>query len=184
MALLAESLVEEWLNRLGFFTVRGVKHGVGEMDLLAVKSEGSVIIGRHTEVQVSFRPVGYISKISREMVGQVGKGRNSAIQRTDEQVAMFAKAWVEEKFHAAAKVSLREKLWPRVQWSYHLVHGVVRDKRELEIFTGAGVVCHPFHRVLSDLTGGTGHSFSASAGGDIAEIVKYYQEHGTGEGIR
>lgn len=35
MALLGESLVEEWLNREGFFTIRGVKHGVGEMDLLA-----------------------------------------------------------------------------------------------------------------------------------------------------
>jgi len=29
MALLAESVVEEWLNRNGFFTIRGIKHGVG-----------------------------------------------------------------------------------------------------------------------------------------------------------
>jgi len=36
MALLAESLVEEWLNRDGYFTIRGVKRGVGELDLLAV----------------------------------------------------------------------------------------------------------------------------------------------------
>ena len=40
MALLAESLVEEWLNREGYFTIRGVKHGVGEMDLLAVRPQG------------------------------------------------------------------------------------------------------------------------------------------------
>jgi hypothetical protein len=39
MAILAESLVEEWLNREGFFTVRGVKHGVGEIDLLAIRHE-------------------------------------------------------------------------------------------------------------------------------------------------
>ncbi|SDJ83953.1 hypothetical protein SAMN05428973_106364 [Duganella sp. OV510] len=32
MALLAESLVDEWLNRKGFFIVRGLKHGVGEID--------------------------------------------------------------------------------------------------------------------------------------------------------
>jgi len=38
MALLAESLVDEWLNRQGFFTIRGVKHGVGEIDLLAIRA--------------------------------------------------------------------------------------------------------------------------------------------------
>jgi len=37
MALLAESLVDEWLNRQGFFTVRGIKHGVHEIDLLGVR---------------------------------------------------------------------------------------------------------------------------------------------------
>jgi hypothetical protein len=31
MAALAESLVDEWLNRQGFFTVRGLKHGADEM---------------------------------------------------------------------------------------------------------------------------------------------------------
>lgn len=37
MALLAEEIVEEWLNRLGFFRIRGVKIGVHEIDLLAVR---------------------------------------------------------------------------------------------------------------------------------------------------
>lgn len=32
MALLAEELVQEWLNRAGFFTIRGVRLGVHEMD--------------------------------------------------------------------------------------------------------------------------------------------------------
>ena len=45
MALLAESLVEEWLSRSGFFTIRGVKHGVGEMDLLAVQHQPHGIVG-------------------------------------------------------------------------------------------------------------------------------------------
>jgi hypothetical protein len=56
MALLAESVVDEWLNRQGFFTIRGVKQGVSEMDILAVRPESSGIIGWHVEVQVSFRP--------------------------------------------------------------------------------------------------------------------------------
>jgi len=37
MAAFAESLVDEWLNRQGFFTVRGLKYGVDEMDLLGVR---------------------------------------------------------------------------------------------------------------------------------------------------
>ena len=35
MALLAEALVEEWLNRTGYFTIRGIKAGNDEIDLLA-----------------------------------------------------------------------------------------------------------------------------------------------------
>ena len=38
MALLAEEVVEEWLNRKGYFTIRGAKVGVPEMDLLAVRT--------------------------------------------------------------------------------------------------------------------------------------------------
>jgi hypothetical protein len=37
MALLAEEIVEEWLNRHGYFTICGIKMGVHEIDLLAVK---------------------------------------------------------------------------------------------------------------------------------------------------
>jgi len=37
MALLAEKIVEEWLNRQGYFTIRGIKMGVHKIDMLAVK---------------------------------------------------------------------------------------------------------------------------------------------------
>jgi len=36
MALLDEQLVEEWLNTQQFFTMRGIKCGVDEIDLLAL----------------------------------------------------------------------------------------------------------------------------------------------------
>ncbi len=36
MALLAEEVVEEWLNRNGYFTIRGIKVGVDEIDTLAI----------------------------------------------------------------------------------------------------------------------------------------------------
>lgn len=57
MALLAEELVEEWLNRNEFFTIRGIKLGYHEIDLLAIGFEDGKTICRHDEVQASARPI-------------------------------------------------------------------------------------------------------------------------------
>jgi hypothetical protein len=175
MALLAESLVEEWLNREGYFTIRGVRHGLGEMDLLAVRPQSNDIVGWHVEVQASFRPIGYIA---REPAGDP-KRRGSYVRvRTPEQVQVCARAYVNAKFRAPDKVQLRERLWPSVTWSFHLVHAVVRYPQELEAFAHEGVTCHAFHQLLSDLSRRDGRSFSGSAGGDLAEIISYYKKHG------
>ena len=56
MALLAEELVEEWLNRQGYFTIRGVKLGVHEIDLLAIRPAGVKLECRQIEVQASVLP--------------------------------------------------------------------------------------------------------------------------------
>ena len=177
MALLAESLVEEWLNRDGYFTIRGVKHGLGEMDLLAVRPQSDGVIGWHVEVTVSFRPIGYIA---REPVGEVGRRGSYVRKRTREQVQGCARNWVEVKFRAPDKVQLRSNLWPGVGWSFHLVHGVIRYPNELEEFASEGIICHPFHQLLSDLSQRDGRSFSGSAGGDLAEIISYYKSHEPG----
>ena len=58
MALIDEQLVEEWLNRSNFFTIRGIKCWLGEIDLLAIRQQGDTKEFWHIEVQVSFRPVG------------------------------------------------------------------------------------------------------------------------------
>jgi hypothetical protein len=176
MALLAESLVEEWLNRDRFFTIRGLKHGVGEIDLLAVRPERDGVIGWHVEVQASFRPIGYIGKRTASMVSDSGGSPGSARVRTLEQIDICARQWVESKFRAHDKAQLRERLWPGVVWSFHLVHAVVREPRELEIFASEGVICHAFHELLSDLSQRHKHSFSGSAGGDLTEIISYYQK--------
>jgi phage gp29-like protein len=174
MALLAESLVEEWLNREGFFTIRGVKHGVDEMDLLAVRADpNGTIVGWHVEVQISFRPIGFIAKLPKASP----TGRLSARKRSVEEVEACAKEWVVAKFRAQAKVAMREQLWPGVAWVFHFVHANVRDPHELEVFAREGVILHPFHAILSSLS--KRGAFSASAGGDLAEIVAYYKAHGT-----
>lgn len=178
MALLAESLVEEWLNRDGYFTIRGVKHGVGEMDLLAVRPQpDGLVVGCHVEVQISFRPIGYISKRTEDMIAESGGGRTSARVRTPQQVEVCAREWVAAKFRARDKIQLRERLWPGVVWSFHLVHAIVREPRELEVFSAEGVACHPFYELLSALSIRSKGSFSGSAGGDLAEIVSYYKSY-------
>ena len=62
MSILAEEIVEEWLNRKGYFTIRGVKLGNDEIDILAIKLVGKEVECRHIEIQASMRPVSYISK--------------------------------------------------------------------------------------------------------------------------
>jgi hypothetical protein len=177
MAILAESLVEEWLNRERFFTVRGVKHGLGEIDLLAIRHElAATVIGWHVEVQASFRPVRYVAKLTGEMARASNRARTNAGARTPEQVETCARDWVQSKFKADDKAKVRERLWPNVQWSYHLVHAVVRERRELEVFQQEGVTCHPFGDLLEELSNRGDHHFSGSAGGDLAEIITYYSK--------
>lgn len=172
MALLGESLVEEWLNREGFFTIRGVKHGVDEMDLLAVRPmPNGELVGWHVEVQISFRPIGFIAKLPKSGP----QSRQSARKRSVQEVEDCARAWVASKYQAEPKMRVREQLWPGVEWQFHFVHAVVRDCHELEIFRANGVVLHAFHDILDSLAKRKSHSFSGSAGGDLAEIVAYYK---------
>jgi hypothetical protein len=176
VALLGESLVEEWLNRDGFFTIRGVKHGVGEMDLLAVRPvENGQVIGWHVEVQISFRPIGYIAKLTRDILGESKRSPHSVVKRTAGQIESCAWQWVEDKFRDPRKARLRDHLWPGVRWEFHFVHAVVKDPLELDVIASEQIILHPFHEILSSLAIRGAHSFSGSAGGDLAEIVSYYR---------
>ena len=164
MAKLAESIVEEWLNRQGFFTIRGVKHGNNEMDVLAVRPESNgIVTGWHVEVQVSFRPVGYLCPPS------------NAKKRTPQELAQYAGEWVSKKFHADGKLEMRKHLWRTVDWTFHLVHGVVREPLELDLIRGHGVALHTFGEVLESLCAEGAKHFTGSSGGDLAEIVDYYE---------
>lgn len=176
MSLLAESLVEEWLNRQSFFTIRGIKHGIGELDLLGIHREANgSVTGWHVEVQVSFRPVGYIAKLTKDMARISGKARGSAKSRTREEIELCARDWVESKFRTKEKIRVRESLWAGVNWSFHLVHAIVKEPDELAVFKSEGIICHPFSKLLDELSDRREHTYSGSAGGDLAEIVSYYK---------
>jgi len=174
MALLAESLVDEWLNRKRFFTMRGIKHGVHEIDLLGIRPDGESFEAWHVEVQASFRPIGYICPLTKELVPSFAKSRTSAKARPKKIITPCVKVWVDKKYKSNAKVKARNLIWPGLQWRYYLVHGIVREPAELAIIQKHGITTIPLHVVLGELEHMPG-KITGGAGTDLAEIIEYYK---------
>lgn len=160
MSLLDEQLVEEWLNRRGFFTMRGIKCGVDEIDLLAVRENPQGIERWHVEVQISFNPIGYIG------------GGSNAKRRNPAEVQTGVEQWVEKKFTKALKEERRLSILPNSVWQYVLVHGVVRHPVELEIMQLLGVRTIPYSEILTFLLD-RGTKESSSVASNILDIIGY-----------
>ena len=168
MALLAEEIVEEWLNRQGYFTIRGIKIGVHEIDLLAIKwrSEENVEC-RHIEVQASMRPVSYISRVPKK--GQkAGRAKNSA-KRSESELIEGVAEWVETKFLLAQKKELMGKLWSG-EWSSELVVNVVKSEDELKLIASHGIRIFRLNDIVSALAKDSFVVGSAS-GADIVDLI-------------
>jgi hypothetical protein len=187
MALLAETLVEEWLNRRQFFTIRGVRQGVDEIDLLAVRyREAQQPEAWHVESQVSFRPIGYITPLARELARELGKKSTSVFRRTDQQLEQCVAARVRKKFHAKRKVAARELLWPGADWQFVVAHGTVKYPAELDAIAAQGVTLLPLSTILQDLCTFGSSLFTGTAGGDLAELIAFYagRKGGTATGVQ
>lgn len=176
MSFLAETLVDEWLNRQGYFSIRGLKDGVSEIDLLGVRPAETGLEGCHVEVQTSFRPVGYISPIPKDRLAGFAESRTSAKTRPYELLELSVAGWVKKKFTTKAKASARERAWPGITWRCIFVHAVVKDVRELELIEAHGVQLVNFRQVLFDLKHAP-NSQRGGAGTDISEIVEYFASH-------
>ncbi|TXH73712.1 hypothetical protein [Thiobacillus sp.] len=178
MALLAESLVEEWLNRQGFFTIRGVRAGVDELDLLAVRpcKSSKGLEARHIEVQMSVNPIAYISPLTADQTQKYGKGKTSAWRRPPEALPISVAEWVNKKFLSDIKIKARNRAWPDLKWSFQFVHGKVRHEEELPLIASHGIELMPFHSVLADLCENKDKYPKGGAGSDIADMVAYYEE--------
>ncbi|QNI34562.1 hypothetical protein H7849_12080 [Alloacidobacterium dinghuense] len=185
MALLAETLIDEWLNRQGFFTVRGIKHdtsgknaGVGEIDLLGVRPSrhSDRLDAWHLEAQVSFRPVGYITPWTAHLMEDLKVKRNSAKQRTDQQRQECVQEWVEKKFLTKAKNNARERAWEGQSWKFVFVHGVAKDQREIHEIGKRGIEVIPFAKVLKELCDLEKPGLTGAAGTDIAELIRFFHE--------
>ena len=163
MALLDEELVEYWLNNKGFFCMRGVKSGLGEIDFLCIRPSENGFEAWQVEVTVSFRPIGYIG------------GGSSAKRRSDEEVRAGVSQWIEKKFTSEKKVARRDEVLPNVEWNYVLVCAEVRHPIELDYLKEGGVTVVRYKDVIEELVGKA--SIVNSNAGNIVEILRYAKKH-------
>ncbi len=168
MALMAEELVEEWLRRQGYFTIRGVRLGVHEVDLLAVKSQqGQIVERRHIEVQASMRPVSFISKVPKAQQ-KTGRAANSA-KRSIEELHLGVEEWVHTKFKRAEKLALMQKLW-QGEWSSELVLNVVKSDEEVQLIQQHGVHIIWLKEVVTELSSGN-FPLKGANGSDFVDLI-------------
>lgn len=158
MALLAEEIVEEWLNRNGYFTIRGIKLGHHEIDLLAIGFKDGETTCRHIEVQASPRPIGYISGIPIK-------------KSSPEVISQGVKNWVTKKFLLAEKIRLRNELFPG-DWKFELVVHQVRHEDEIELLKQHGVSIHRLGNIISELSSSKTIVKGAS-GSDFLDLVLF-----------
>lgn len=146
---MAEEIIEEWLNRQGHFTIRGIRLGVNEIDLVAVKFRlGESPVCRHVKVQASMRPVSYISKVPKT-ARKTGRAANSATRSQEELVEGVAE-WVERKFRATKKRSVLEILW-NGEWSSELVINNVKSEQEVELIAEHGITIYRLPEIIQEL---------------------------------
>jgi hypothetical protein len=168
MALLAEEIVEEWLNRSGWFTIRGIKLGVDEIDILAIKPDGAGVKCRHIEVQASFNPIGYVTKVPKSMQTE-GRKAGSVKERTEAELKQSVAEWVKQKFNRPKKANLRRLVHPG-PWSRELVVHNVRHPEELELIRKAGVTVHRLTEVVNQLRQRSSKQVKAAAA-DLVDLV-------------
>lgn len=169
MALLAEEIVEEWLRRQGYFTLRGIKLGVHEIDLLAVKRMPTGAVDcRHIEVQASMRPVSFISKVPKELQ-RAGRAAGSA-KRTSDELHKGVDEWVEKKYGRPDKQALMRRLWDG-DWSRELVLNAVRHEDEVAMIAAHGIKVHRLPDIVASLA--APHNVLESASGaDFVDLIQ------------
>jgi hypothetical protein len=174
MALIGEVVVEEWLNRKGFFTIRGIKLGVQEIDILAVKlNQNGTHDCRHIEVQISTNPISYISNVPKNAQTASTKA-NSAKKRTMSELRQGVSEWIEKKFDHPDKRALKNKLCAE-SWTRELVVHKVRHQEELEILSEAGVNVIRLEAVLGELKQTIG-PISGASGKEVLELMMLLDE--------
>lgn len=169
MSLLAEVVVEEWLNRQGYFTIRGARLGNDEMDVLAIRClPDGKIERRHIECQVSTTPISYISTLPKAVQKATGRTPNTP-KRSEQEIVDGVKEWVDKKFHKANKQALLISLGTG-NWSQELVIHNVKSQDELELIRRHGIKILKLADIVKELRSAKTLIKSAS-GADLLELM-------------
>ena len=170
MALLAEEVVEEWLNRQGYFTIRGIRIGVDEIDILAIKpQEDGTMDCRHVEVQASINPISYISRVPKELQKKHGIKPNSAKEREESVLTTGVKEWVDKKFNKKKKSNLRKKMYDG-DWSFELVINNVKYSHEVELIKNEGITVHYLKDVVKVMLDNE-YDIKSASGADLVNLM-------------
>ena len=172
MALLAEEIVEEWLNRQGYFTIRGIKIGVQELDLLAIRVlDKGELECRHIEVQASIKPVSYISRVPKEIQKKFGRSSTSQKRREHEELASGVKEWVAKKYEHKEKLKLMRRLVNK-EWTRELIVHNVAHPEELEFIAKHNIKIIKLVDIITDIK--TQKSvIEKAAGADLLDLVNF-----------
>lgn len=175
MALLAEELVEEWLNRNGYFTIRGIKLGVQEIDLLAIRINDGIIEARHIEVQASVNPISYLNPLPKDVRKSTGRGSASTKLRTEKELRDGIKEWVNKKFLLEIKEKTRQQLHSG-NWSFELVVHKMKFPQELDLLREHGITIHNLDEIVKDLSDHHSTMIPRASGSDLFELVMLGRE--------
>ena len=169
MSLLAEVVVEEWLNRRGYFTIRGVKLGNDEIDILAIRplSNGN-IERRHIEVSASTNPISYFSPLPKSVRKATGRAL-SAKKRSSEILAEAVLDWVDKKYRKPNKLQLLNSLGDG-EWSKEFVIHKVKYPEEIELIRSYGIKILQLSDIIKELRSGK-TPIKAAAGADLLELM-------------
>jgi len=160
MARLGEEVIIEWLNCNGYFTIRSVKVGSSEIDVLAIKPlAGGGHHCRHIEVQLSPHPMSYIA------AGSMG-----AKKKTDEELRAAVKGWVDKKFNRPKVVDLRNGLCEG-EWTNELVLWNVRYENEVREIERLGIKVWRLKTILEDMEKDSRGRHYSAAGRDLLALI-------------
>ena len=155
MARVAETIVEEWLNRQGYFTVRRLKSNKGssELDLLGYRpTDGDAV---HVEVQASPRPAGHLGGLP--------------LNRLPESV----REYVAGKYEHENVRAVRAVMCPGVEtWRRMLVYHTLRSEiQQVDLLRGQGVEPVRLADILEQLRG---QEMPFKTDSDASHIVAMY----------
>ena len=142
--------------------------GVDEIDILAIKPTKEGIQCRHIEVQASFNPVSYLTKVPKEK-RLPGQGAHSAKHRSDDELFDSVQGWIKQKFDHPKKISQRKALFDG-HWTRELVIHNLKHPEELNLIREAGINIHQLSDVIAAFQQ-TDVVVSKAAGADLVELV-------------